>query len=292
MLAVKFLNSFFRWWVQHLSLLYSYQELSSWMSSFQHRKSIFQRMSTCYLNILMHTLSIPFADTYLYVFTFLWLCLLVILEEHQRWLTVWLDPTFHSMSPLVVAVSVYLIQLSHRKQIIIITWLEILHVFVKRLTNIFFQEKAPDATVVNPSICSCPSCGIIHLGHFLGRWKLWISKSEVSPNVEAWFVLRTMFCCFMISTVLQAYANPSNYVNLAVVLSTLLATWSFQMIYNLSRIPLSHTAVKPKFICLQLVLLVAGFQKAMISIFSATGVIPCEDPLNEHANGDSEYTQW
>ncbi|ELU01088.1 hypothetical protein CAPTEDRAFT_187911 [Capitella teleta] len=82
------------------------------------------------------------------------------------------------------------------------------------------------------------------------------------------------------------FSNADSYIEILVIASTLLAMWAFNVVYRLSRVPLSHTAVKPKFLCLQLVLFINGIQRSILNVFVAVNVINCEPPLNAQGNAD------
>ena len=57
---------------------------------------------------------------------------------------------------------------------------------------------------------------------------------------------------------------------------------------TLIQVPLSKTAVRPKFLCLQLVLIVSGIQRFVFGIFVVSAVIPCYPPLSAQGNADSQ----
>ena len=77
----------------------------------------------------------------------------------------------------------------------------------------------------------------------------------------------------------DAVHAPSNYLDLVYVSSTLLSMWSFSVVFNLCRVPLSDVHIVPKFFCLQGVLLIVGVQRSVISIFELSGLIRCQPPL-------------
>ena len=93
------------------------------------------------------------------------------------------------------------------------------------------------------------------------------------------------------------------------MLSTLLAIYGFIMVYQariqcktlhvpgthllihvvlvqISAAPLEKMCVKPKFLVLQLVLIISNFQHVIISFFVLGTVVPCDPPLSAKANGD------
>lgn len=77
----------------------------------------------------------------------------------------------------------------------------------------------------------------------------------------------------------KADQSPSNYVDIVYSVSTLLAMWSFAIIFDLCKKPLSDVHITPKFFCLQLVLLIVGLQQSIISVFQMAGLIDCDPPL-------------
>ncbi|ELU01087.1 hypothetical protein CAPTEDRAFT_219680 [Capitella teleta] len=78
----------------------------------------------------------------------------------------------------------------------------------------------------------------------------------------------------------NAAASGSTWLHSINSATTLLAMYGFQIIYNVSQVPLSRTAVRPKFLCLQLVLFINGIQQSVIKLFVASGLIHCDPPLN------------
>jgi hypothetical protein len=92
------------------------------------------------------------------------------------------------------------------------------------------------------------------------------------------------FCEIVICHLLQmplqkADQSPSNYVDVVYAFSTLLAMWSFAIIFDLCKKPLSDVHITPKFFCLQLVLVIVGLQQSIISAFQMAGLIVCDPPL-------------
>jgi hypothetical protein len=81
-----------------------------------------------------------------------------------------------------------------------------------------------------------------------------------------------LFICTQTNT----EAKASRFIGHVYALSALVAVWSFAMVYRMSRRPLKHLYVTPKFVCFQLVLLINSIQPAVINILVDTRVIVCE----------------
>ena len=60
--------------------------------------------------------------------------------------------------------------------------------------------------------------------------------------------------------------------------------------YQISAAPLEKICVKPKFLVLQLVLIISNFQHVIISFFVLGTVVPCDPPLSAKANGDRQLS--
>jgi organic solute transporter subunit alpha len=78
----------------------------------------------------------------------------------------------------------------------------------------------------------------------------------------------------------------ANYIGFAYSVSTLLAIWSFRILYDVCAVPLAGVHIRPKFICLQLVLVIVGVQRSIIEIFVLTGFIVCQPPMSATAVAD------
>jgi hypothetical protein len=68
--------------------------------------------------------------------------------------------------------------------------------------------------------------------------------------------------------------------------STLTAMWSFNILFMIARPYLTRMAIRPKHLCMTLVVFISSIQPVIINIFVVSGVMPCSGLLNPKAHGD------
>ncbi len=78
-------------------------------------------------------------------------------------------------------------------------------------------------------------------------------------------------------------------MDIIAMVSTLLAVYGTSVLYRVSAHALRDFHIRPKFLVMQVVLLLINFQGAIINFIYVYAVLPCHPPLNYLATGRREY---
>jgi hypothetical protein len=91
---------------------------------------------------------------------------------------------------------------------------------------------------------------------------------------------------YTVASTQDAEESPQTYIMFTYSLSTLIAIYAFAVVKQQSVKLLSVMHVRPKYFCLQAVLLVVGLQRSVILTVFLSFQLPCEPPLHIESTVD------
>ncbi|XP_013395566.1 organic solute transporter subunit alpha isoform X1 [Lingula anatina] len=128
----------------------------------------------------------------------------------------------------------------------------------------------------SPPCCCCCFC--------LPNIKLTIKNLRIIKRLVHQIIIVSPMVAFL-SAVFWAdglytrnFGNPMSaytYLTAIKVVSTLTAMYGLLLLFRVSRLPLKHYSIQPKFILLQLVLVAANLQNTVTTLLATVKVIPC-----------------